>query len=199
MRMDRFGFTQKLFVVCLALLLGACASTAPLPSASPLPTWRYAGSTSYEERVPGLGVSHRYASEAGWIDVYVYGLGREDWATGIDDPQFSAHFDGTVEEVRYHARQGTYVGLDVGETRDVVISGHVFRAVRFRFSRDGAPMVSATYLTGWQNQLLKYRISLHAGGGVDIDAVAQSFIVENLQSGLARQPRDLVLRSAAMF
>jgi len=64
-----------------AALLSGCAvppgttATEPPPSAAARTGavyWQYMRSTSYEARQPGLGISHRYESRVGWVDVYVY-------------------------------------------------------------------------------------------------------------------------------
>lgn len=169
---------NKILAFALSLLLAACASTEPPQSAPPSVSWQHMGSKSYESENPGLGTSQRYASAAGWIDVHVYGLRRNDWKPGVSDPQFAAHFQSTVAEVRYMGQRGMYGNLQIGATRDVQVAGQVYRTVSFRFSRDNKPIVSATYLTAQDGQLLKYRVSLYAESGLDIDAVATSFIEE---------------------
>jgi hypothetical protein len=177
----------------LGLLLAACAPVAQSPSAPSSLAWRHTGSTSFEPRYPGLGTAEHYASTWGVIDVYVYGLGRNDWAPGVNDPQFAAQFEETVDDVRQFAQHGVYVKLRVGATRDVVVSGQMFRCVSFRYSIDGKPILSATYLTARNGQLLKYRVSIGAASGLDVDAVAQAFIEENLRSGRVSSSRNVVL------
>jgi hypothetical protein len=176
---------NKIFALVLSLFFAACAAAAQEPSA-PAPVWQHTGSASYEQKMPGLGTSQRYASSAGWIDVYVYDLRRNDWQSGVSDPQFAAHFDSTVDEVRFLAQRGMYADLQVDAVRDVVVSDHLFRTIRFRFSRDGKSMISATYLTAQDGHLLKYRVSLYAESGLDVAAVAESFIAENLRTQGAR-------------
>ncbi len=169
-----------------AFLLWIVASTtqaagAEPPTAPPPVTWEHTGSKSFEAEHPGLGVSHRYSSPVGWIDVYLYSLGRKDWETGVGDAKFAEHFDSTVDEVRLYAQRGFYRELEVGAAQDVVVSGQTFRTVRFRYSREGKPMNSTTYLTARNGQLLKYRISILAATGLDLEVVARRFVEENLR------------------
>ena len=169
-----------------ATVLAQAAATPPGTEehrrAPPAVTWQHQGSHSYEAERPGLGVSDRYASPIGWADVYVYGLKRNDWRTGVDDPQFGAHFNTTVDEVKHYGRVGAYAELQIGEPRDVTVAGHVFRTISFRFVRDGRAMASTTYLTGRGGKLLKYRISIDANAPQALDATAQMFIEEHLRS-----------------
>lgn len=178
---------KYLFALVLAFLLAACASVAPPPvaasaAAQPAMAWQHTGDQSFEQQRPGLGVSSRYSSSAGWIDIYRYSLRRSNWEPGVGDSQFAAHFESTVDEVRHYASRGAYTALQVAAPRDIVIGGQVFRTVNFRYSREGKPMLSTTYLTARQGQLVKYRISIHAIEGRDIDAIARSFIEENLRT-----------------
>lgn len=174
---------NRIIAFILAIFLTACTSVGQLPSTPSSLSWQHIGSTSYESQIPGLGTSQRYTSPAGWIDVYVYGLRRNDWKSGVTDPQFAAHFESTVAEVRLYAQRGLYTNLQVDAVRDVAVSGSLFRTISFRFSRDSKPMISTTYLTAQNGQLLKYRVSIYATSGLDVSAVAQSFIEENLRSG----------------
>lgn len=165
----------------LLVLVSACA-TVPPPAPQPSLVWRQEGTTSYESRSPGLGISHRYVSASGWIDVYVYSLRRSNWAPGVGDAQFSAHFQSTIDEVRAFERRGAYAGVTVSAARDVTIAGQRFRTVNFRYAREGKPLLSATYLTARNGRLLKYRVSIEAASGLDVDTVAQQFIEENLRN-----------------
>jgi hypothetical protein len=189
----------------LTLFLAACATTtAPTtaitatttpseattaaPSASQAPTlsWLRRESIDYEKDNPGFGKSDRYASTAGWVDVFTYDLRRNtsqtSWQSGVKDPQFSAHFESTIDEVREIAKRGTYTNLKINETKDITISGQAFRTVSFTFERNGRLLHSATYLTATNGQLLKYRISIYEASKLDIQAVAQTFIEENLRT-----------------
>ena len=182
---------KRFLAFTLAILLSACASVAQSPSAPSALAWRHTGSTSYEPQFPGLGTQQTYASTSGEIDVYVYGLRRNDWAPGISDPQFAAHFERTVADVRLIAQRGLYTNLQVGTARDVMVSGQMFRAVSFRFSLNGKRILSTIYLTARNGQLLKYRVSIDAASGLDVDAVAQAFIEENLRSGHGLTTREV--------
>lgn len=195
MRLTSFkrGHVAIVMALASALALGP-AATAASPGArataqtqhqaTPPATvsWQHQGRHSYEAERPGLGVSDRYVSAIGWADVYVYGLRRNDWRTGVDDPQFGAHFDMTVDEVRHYGRAGAYAELEIGNPHDVNVAGHVFRTISFRFVRDGRAMASTTYLTGRDGKLLKYRISIDANAPHDLDATARLFIEEHLHS-----------------
>lgn len=189
---------NRVLAFVLSVILVGCASTAQPPRVVSSLEWRQVGGiTSYEQRFPGLGTSQRYESSAGWIDVYIYGLGRNDWTAGISDPQFAAHFESTVAEVRLYTQRGMYTNLQIGTFRDVPISGSVFRTIRFHFFRGGKPIASTTYLTAIGGQLLKYRVSIYATSGLDVDTVARSFIEENLRSGPSIRSRNTVLLSGA--
>jgi hypothetical protein len=177
---------MKHAVALFALIfVTACTTvqTPPVetPTARPSLSWRVEGRTSYEQKFPGLGFSQRYASASGWVDVYVYNLRRPNWKPGVSDAQFGPHFDSTIAEVREAERRGAYVGVKIGSAQDISIAGQPFRTVRFEYSSGGKPIHSTTYLTGRNGQLLKYRISIFAASGLDIDAVARQFIEENLR------------------
>jgi hypothetical protein len=183
----------RFLAFALGILLTACAPVAQSPSAPSSLAWRHTGSTSFEPQYPGLGTAEHYASAWGVIDVYVYGLGRSDWAPGVNDPQFASQFEETVDDVRQLAQHGVYGNLHVGATRDVMVSGQIFRSISFRYSINGKPILSATYLTARNGQLLKYRVSIYAVSGLDVEAVAQAFIAENLRSGQVLSSRNVVL------
>ena len=151
-----------LTLACAAMLLCACANpaapgataTAASPGASsvgpgapaaPAVRWKFVSTHSYEAQNPGLGVSHRHESAIGWADVYVYGLKRRNWAPGVDDAQFGAHFQSTIDEVRGQAARGTYGDLKIGPVRDVRIAGQMFRSVSFQFTRAGNGLGAAAH------------------------------------------------------
>ena len=183
---------QRLAALLIVLLLSGCAGWTPPWSASPPPAaaapivvWQPAGGKTFGG---GLGSSQRYASPVGWIDVYVYDLNRQ-WATGTGDPAFAAHFESTVEEVRVYGRRGSYTDLQVDPLRDTVVAGQPFRTARFRYLRDGRAMHSITYLTARNGQLLKYRISIYADSGLDLEPLARHFVTENLRADPTAQKR----------
>lgn len=167
--------------LCMLLLLCiTAASTTAIFAGESDSVWQYAGSMNYEPRNPGLGVSHKYLSSAGWIDVYIYSDRRCCWAAGISDPEFSVHFESIVEVVRLYAMHDIYHNLKIGTVQDVSISSQVFRTVIFEYTLDSQPLISSIYLTARNGQLLKYRVSLYATGSLDIEAVARSFIERDL-------------------
>jgi hypothetical protein len=192
------------FALLLTLFLAACASTttttattvtttpaeattaAPPTNQAPALSWLRRESIDYEKDNPGFGKSDRYDSTAGWVDVFTYDLRRNTsqsaWQSGIKDPQFSAHFESTIDEVRTLAKRGTYANLKINETKDITISGQAFRTVSFTFERNGRLLHSATYLTATNGQLLKYRVSIYEASKLDIQAVALTFIEENLRA-----------------
>jgi hypothetical protein len=163
------------------------ATTAPAaPPSQPAPraavgvTWQLTGTRNYETRSPGLGSSERYDSTVGWVDAYRYGMGRTDWATGVADPAFDAHFRGTIEDVRLLAQRGQYTDLRVGPPRDVRIGGLDFRTVTFQLRLRGQLHESRTYLTGLNGQLLKYRMSFPLPATGNLDDIARDFIERHL-------------------
>lgn len=174
-------FSARTWLGCLlAFSLCACAThPEPLPPEA-RGGWDYLGATDYEKQYPGMGRSERYRSALGWLDIYRYNLGRRDWQEGVADPQFVAHFEDTVAEVRHHAARGAYQGLAMDPVREVRIGEQRFRALRFFFFRDGQAMRSVTYLTVHRGQLLKLRVTMGSEG--DIDMLTQLFIARLLQA-----------------
>jgi hypothetical protein len=157
------------------------ASMAQAPGDSPAIAWRRGETRNYEPQSPGLGVSQRYSAAVGWIDVYVYDMRRKDWKEGTDDPQFAAHFGSTIDEVRYFAEQGRYTDLKIGPEQDAEVAGQRFRSVSFAYARGGQALRSTTYLTVRNGSLLKYRVSIFAATGLDVDTVARQFVESNLR------------------
>jgi hypothetical protein len=189
---------KMLFALLLAGLLSACATapgSAPATTAQPTeaatapqPTgvqWRYINSRSYDALNAGLGNSHRYESDIGWIDVYVYDMKRTNWLPGVADPQFDEHFKGTIAEVQRATAQGMYASAKIGPTRDVQIEGLTFRTISFRLvnARDNKAYDSYTYLTARNGRLLKYRMSFNAPAPANVDAIAREFIERNVRTG----------------
>jgi len=173
-----------------AALLSGCAAppaTPPATSATAVSAvqWHYVRSTSYEARQPGLGISHRYESKVGWVDVYVYGMQRSNWAAGIGDPEFDEHFRAAVEEVQLAGTRGIYAKVEVGPVSNEMIEGQAFRRVSFRVLHAASQKTyeSFTYLTGRDGRLLKYRMSFAAPAPSNLDAIAREFIERNLRSG----------------
>jgi hypothetical protein len=173
---------QRIFALFLLVLLMACASQRQPQQQAPEVAWQQAGSISYESQFPGMGSSRRFTSDAGWIDVYTYGLGRNNWQSGLMDPQFDASFESTIKEVRVAQERGVYTDLQVGTPQNTSIAGQPFRTVSFRFTLNKKPMHSVTYMSARNGQLLKYRVSIFATSGLDVDALARRFIEENLRT-----------------
>lgn len=188
---------RLLIALFLCALLCACASapgTAPSAMepaiAEPAPAqptgvqWRYINSKSYEALNAGLGNSHRFESNVGWIDVYVYDMKR-NWQPGVGDPQFDDHFRSTIAEVQRAAAQGVYASAGIGPTKDVRIEGLTFRTVSFRLvhARDGKAYDSFTYLAVRNGKLLKYRMSFNTPAPANVDAIAREFIERNVRTG----------------
>ncbi|QGW83059.1 hypothetical protein [Variovorax paradoxus] len=177
-------------ILTAAALLAGCTTPPARPPVASAPAagtvqWQYVRSTSYEAGQPGLGMSHRYQSKVGWVDVYVYGMKRSDWAAGIADPEFDEHFKAAVEEVRLAGARGVYAKVEVGPVRDELIDGQAFRRVSFRVvhAQSKKTYESFTFLTGRNGRLLKYRMSFVAPAPANLDAIAREFIERNLRSG----------------
>jgi hypothetical protein len=188
----------------LSVLAGACTTgtqpaTAVAPVSASAPStaveWRYAGVTDYETRQPGLGKSYRYTSNIGWADVYVYGMRRADWAPGVDDPQFGAHFRSSVNDVETAARSGAYADLRAEPVTDLRIGGQVFRRAVFQYtaSANGKRHASFLFLTARDGLLLKYRISFGLPAPAGLDDIANQFIARTLTQGLGRTGGMLAL------
>jgi hypothetical protein len=172
----------RILVLATALLLSSLVAAAP-PGDGPTaaqPDWQFVSLHAFEKEHPGMGVSRRYRARGGWLDVYEYGLQRTDWQPGVNDPQFGPHFESTVEEVRHYGRAGLYAQLEIGAWRDVQVAGQTFRTIPFSFLREGRPMRSVTYLTARNGGLLKYRLSVEASSGIDLDAAVRQFIAQPL-------------------
>ena len=176
-----------------AALLSGCAAPPGTTATEPPPSgasrtgavyWQYKRSTSYEARQPGLGISHRYESRVGWVDVYVYDLKQGQWMPGVDDPRFDEHFKATVEEVRL-AGANVYAKVEVGPVSDVRIEEQTLRRVSFRVQQAGTGKryESFTFLTARNGRLLKYRMSFATPAPADVDVIAREFIAQNLRSG----------------
>lgn len=172
----------RILALTAALLLSSLVAAAPSGAAHPTAQtdWQFVSMHSFEKEHPGMGVSRRYRAPGGWLDVYEYGLRRTDWQPGISDPQFDAHFESTVEEVRHYGRAGLYAHLQIGPWRDVQVASQTYRAISFSFLREGRPMRSVTYLTGRNGVLLKYRLSVESASGIDPDATVRQFIAQPL-------------------
>jgi hypothetical protein len=177
-------------ILMAAAMLAGCTAPPTKPPAASAPAasavqWQYVRSTSYEAGQPGLGVSHRYQSNVGWVDVYVYGMKRSDWAAGVADTEFDEHFKAAVEEVRLAGARGVYAKVEVGPVRDELIDGQAFRRVSFRVlhAQSRKTYDSFTYLTGRNGRLLKYRMSFITPAPANVEALAREFIERNLRSG----------------
>lgn len=150
---------MRQFLVCLLFALLAPLTTAQtIDMAGTVILWKFNGIQSFEEQEPGLGDAERYTSSAGWIDIYRYDMNRV-WQEGTDDPDFDAHFDGTIADIQTAVRKGYYSNLIVGPRRDLTIAGQPFRTVSFTMTVRGVRTDSRTYLTGHNDKLLKYRMS----------------------------------------
>jgi hypothetical protein len=197
-------------LVSVGTWLAGCATgaltAAPPPNTAPVPTirpggiaWQLAGAHDFEPNRPGLGRRQRYESAVGWVDVYHYGLGRTNWATGVADPAFDAHFRSTINEVRQLAQWGQYTDLRIGPTRDTRIGGLDFRTVSYQFSSQGRSLESRTFMTGLQGQLLKYRMNFPSPVEGDVDEIARDFIDKDLRNATgaidASAPRARANRS----
>lgn len=173
---------KKIFVSLLfaAISSAGCVST-PQPAPRPWSgTWDYLGSRDYETQHAGLGVSYRFRSEIGWVDVYVYGLQRDDWADGVADPSFDRHFESVIDEVRMAERRGIYRDVKLDPAQDVEIGDGVFRHVAMRYLNEGKPVESHVYLAGVNGQLLKFRMSFFAPPPSNLDAVMRDFVARHI-------------------
>lgn len=177
-------------ILTAAALLAGCTAPPARPPAASAPAasavqWQYVRSTSYEAGQPGLGISHRYQSTLGWVDVYVYDMTRSDWVAGVADPEFDEHFKAAVDEVRLAGARGVYAKVDVGPVSDELIDGQAFRRVSFRVlhAQSRKTYESFTFLTARNGRLLKYRMSFVTPAPANLDAVAREFIERNLRSG----------------
>lgn len=178
---------KSILIAWCALLLAACTNVPPAPPQAMSVQWQFAGYTTYEERYPGLGSSKKYRSSVGWVDVYSYGLRRGNWAAGVADPAFAAHFQSTVDEMRELVQGGDYADLEVGPVRDVEIAGRTFRTVTYKLLSKGVRVESMTFLTAHNGKLLKYRMSFFTPVPDNLDDIARRFIEENLRAQASRR------------
>lgn len=166
-------------VLCVISASTVMAQTPADPTAI---VWQKGESRNYELQSPGLGVSQRYNAQVGWIDVYAYDLRRKDWKEGTEDPLFAEHFVSTIDEVRYFAQQGSYSDLKVSSPQDMDVAGQRFRTVAFEYAQRGRALRSTTYLTVRNGRLLKYRVSIFAATGLDVETVARQFVENSLRN-----------------
>jgi hypothetical protein len=117
---------MKTIIVLLSILLVALGSHAQVPQESAGTQWRLTSSRSYEESSPGLGTSQHFSSGYGWIDVFSYGLKRNDWRNGTTDPQFDSQFAEALANVRRAAAEGITSNLVMGPARDVRLAASHF-------------------------------------------------------------------------
>jgi len=183
---------KRILLLAGALLLAACAATPQPTRGEWSGSWDYLGAHNYETQYPGLGVSHRFQSDIGWVDVYIYGLNRSDWADGVRDPQFSQHFDSALREIRMAERAGRYQDLKLGKVEDVEIGGKTYRHVAMRLLTKGKPIESHLYLTADNGELLKFRMSFFAPVPSNLDAVIRAFVERHVPKWLPPAPERRV-------
>lgn len=165
-----------------AVLLAGCAGQPPAPPAPAPLEWVYKGSTNYEAQMVGGGVGRRYESEAGWIDVYLYSAGRDNWLEGTSDPGFMERFNDTAAGILQAARQGHYKNVSFEKPSDVVLAGHKFRRLVARFEFREEAVESHTFLTALDGQLLKYRMSFPQPTPPDLPAIITDFIEKSVRT-----------------
>lgn len=166
----------------LAAVLVAFVASCATPPAAPATRveWAYKGESDYEARHPGGGTSKRYESNIGWIDVYWFSAGRDNWLEGTSDPGLKPILDGAAHEILQAQDQGHYRNVGFGQPQDVTIAGRRFRHFPVRYEFRGKAVNSHTFLTAMNGQLLKYRMSFNEPIPASLDRLIETFIGQTL-------------------
>lgn len=171
-----------------AVLAVGCATAPPIqPPKAPLQPpkaleWQYKGSTDYETKAPGTGVGKRYESDIGWIDVYLFNAGRDNWLEGTSDPGFMAVFGGAAQGILQAQKDGHYQKVAIGQPAGLLIAGHTFKHFAARFESKGRLVESHTFMTALNGRLLKYRMSFPLPVPDTIAHITASFIEQTVEA-----------------
>lgn len=166
---------MRYFSLLAAVLAISCASN---PATSPKTTleWQYKGATDFEAKNPGAGVGKRYESEIGWIDVYLFGAGRDNWLEGTSDPGFQPLFAEAAQGIVQAQKDGHYRNVSIGAPTNIVIAGHTFRHFKAQFEFNESTVESHTFMTALNGRLLKYRMSFPTPAPDALGLIITSFI-----------------------
>jgi hypothetical protein len=164
------------YLSILAALLTISCATTPSPSATTTLEWQFKGTTDYEAKTPGAGVGKRYESEAGWIDVYLFGADRDNWLEGTSDPGFASQFAEAAQGIVQAEKSGHYRNVRIEAPTDIVIAGRTFRHFRAQYDRKEAAVESHTFMTAIGGRLLKYRMSFPSPAPKDLGFIITNFI-----------------------
>jgi hypothetical protein len=164
-----------------AVLAVGCAASPPAPTPTTF-EWQYKGSENYEAKLPGAGVGKRYESEIGWIDVYLFNAGRDNWLEGTSDPGFMAMFGEAAQGIIQAQKQGHYTKVTIEDPTDLVIAGHKFRHFTARFEFKGQFVESHTFMTALNGRLLKYRMSFPSPIPDAVGYITTNFIEQTVGS-----------------
>jgi hypothetical protein len=171
--------TLRLIHSLIAALLAGCASSGRVAVETGI-EWQYKGTTNYEEKSPGGGVSKRYESNIGWIDVYRFSAGRNNWLEGTSDPGFKERFDNVAQGILDAQKQGSYRNVSIEPSTDIVVGGHAFRHFIARFELREKVFESHTFMSAVSGQLLKYRMSFAHPPPATVASVTTAFIEQTV-------------------
>jgi hypothetical protein len=134
-----------------------------------VPGMKFGGIRKFD--VPGAGASAAYNSTTGTgltVTVILYDAGRDKIPEGPDTDVARADMNGSVATLKDLAKQGLYKNLKLTEPKDKVRFGKrgiKFLATEAAFnvalpnSDQEQTIKSFIFLTGWNNRLLKIRVS----------------------------------------
>jgi len=161
------------------------------PSISKLP---YVGQQKYD--APGMGYSLRYATPQVKADIYLYDSGLSDIGDGIASKQVQSQFDQVLSAFPIMVKQGYYRDVKplsrgkktFGKTK------RPFLWARYEYEVTAKPdnvspgaRISDTYLTGFQGQFVKLRITGEKMDEEKWDKISTDF-AKSLSRVLDRKP-----------
>ncbi len=112
-----------------------------------------------------LGYSAAYDAPGVVITAYVYDLGRQAIADGLDDPIVKSAFEGAKREIQLAWDQGAYSDVKVlNEGRGIFHGRELTLSAKYELTRQegqdaGLRMFSQIQIFGARNQIIKLRIS----------------------------------------
>ena len=168
---------------------GASTPASKPPEQSPFFIWLLVRKESSEETSPGLGEMHRYTTQSGWADVFIYDAGNKNWSEGIADTRFSNHFNSVLAEVRLYEAQGAYRHVKMLESGDLDIEDQRFRYQVMEYLYGDEPVDSVVLLTVRNGELLKYRLTLYRKFEQNIGRVVGSFVRMTLRQSTPAHPK----------
>jgi hypothetical protein len=177
---------MRLFLMILCLWLPMNQPVyADIASAARSIEWVKGEFKDYEKDYPGFGYSQGYKSSEGWITVYSYTGGFNDWKEGLQDARLRQVLDAAIDEVKSQSDKGEYKDLATSPIKERNIAGTAYYQVDFRYNYGGEAIDSSLYLTVKNGMLLKYRISFYSEPSFSMNEAASSFIMRSQDESLS--------------